>query len=181
MSYALQGSPPRGATLTEQANSQRLCRSMFIGHGIAYVIVFAVIASLAQTVIVWLETGLFAPQIGLGLALAIDTTIMPPLVYVDLLPDNLIASTIILALQTLVWLDLIVRRRHDRGASGIDGMLFLALLIATQLLYVLGAPRQILAGVNLALYALALYLFVVLVLLPGDRGENRYGARPRPT
>jgi hypothetical protein len=43
MSYALEGEPKRNATLTEQANGRRLCRSMFIGHTAGYLLIFAVI------------------------------------------------------------------------------------------------------------------------------------------
>ncbi len=41
MSHALEGTPKPVVTLTEQANGQRLCRSMFIGHSAGYLLIFA--------------------------------------------------------------------------------------------------------------------------------------------
>ena len=36
MSHALEGTPKPAVTLTEQANGQRIPRSMFIGHTVGY-------------------------------------------------------------------------------------------------------------------------------------------------
>jgi hypothetical protein len=43
MSQALEGTPQRGLTLTEQANGQRIGRAMFIGHTAGWLIIFGLI------------------------------------------------------------------------------------------------------------------------------------------
>jgi uncharacterized membrane protein YhaH (DUF805 family) len=112
---------------------------------------------------------------------AADFTSMPPLVHLNFLAGNPVVSGILFALAVLVWLDLIVRRRHDRGRSGIDGLIWMALLVASQVAWVIpSVPPSVAGWLNLLVYAGAIYLFVVLVILPGNRGENRYGPVPRP-
>ena len=42
MSQALEGTPRSTVTLTEQANGQRIPRSMFIGHSAGYLLILAI-------------------------------------------------------------------------------------------------------------------------------------------
>jgi uncharacterized membrane protein YhaH (DUF805 family) len=179
MSHALEGTPKPGLTLTEQANGQRIGRSMFIGHSAGYLIVFSVIQALVETVATGLASGTFY-FVGFRYVLDFDTTIMPPRTHISFIAGNLIVASIIFALQVLVWTDLIVRRRRDRGRSGVDGLVWMGLFIASQVLFLFDGTREAVRWLDLLVYAGALYLFVVLVILPGDTKENRYGAVPRP-
>lgn len=179
MSDALQGTPPRGVTLTEQANGRRIGRSMFIGHSAGYLLVFAVIQALVETVATGLATGTFY-FVGFRYGLYFDTTVMPPSAHISFIDGHLIVACIIFALQVLVWTDLIVRRRRDRGQSGVDGLVWMGLFIASQVLFLFDSTREAVRWLDLLVYAGALYLFVVLVILPGDPKENRYGPVPRP-
>jgi uncharacterized membrane protein YhaH (DUF805 family) len=101
-------------------------------------------------------------------------------VHLDLLSGNIIVKGILLAASTLVWCDLIIRRRHDRNRAGLDGMLWLVLFLASQVLFWLKIMPEFVRWLDLVVCAGALYLFVVLVILPGNPHENRYGAVPRP-
>lgn len=171
MSDALQGAPPRGVTLTEQANGQRIPRSMFIGHTAGYLVVFAI-------VIVGLG------MLGLTQAASYDAVFAvttPPTVlrydYVGLHPYAVLGLSLV---GMIIWTDLTVRRRHDRGRSGVDAVIFQMLLLASVIIHTFADAPDIVGWLDAALVLYALYLFVVLVLLPGDRDENRYGPRPRP-
>lgn len=78
--------------------------------------------------------------------------------------------------------DLAIRRRHDRGRSGIDAFIGLLLLEAAFLTIVMGSlpPQTPPIAVGAVAGLAGLYLLVVLVILPGNRTINRYGARPKP-
>ena len=182
MSHALQGTPRREQSLTEQANGQRLCRSMFIGHGAGYVLIFAVAWLLLNTLridflpagrmVIWFSSARLGPEFS-GL---------PLVSHNNLLAGNVLGNSVLLVLAGLAWCDLIVRRRHDRGQSGIEGVIWVALFVASQFAYQFQLlPTQFVDWLVFVLALGALYLFLVLVLLPGERGENAYGARPRPT
>jgi uncharacterized membrane protein YhaH (DUF805 family) len=171
MSDALQGTPPRGATLTEQANGQRLCRSMFIGHTAGYLLILALaIAALAAL-------GLTRP-VSYDAIFAVTT---PPTVlhyeYIGLHPYAVLGLSL---LGMVIWTDLTVRRRHDRGRSGVDAVIFQILLLASVIIHAFANAPDIVGWLDAVLVLYGLYLFVVLVLLPGNRHENRYGAVPRP-
>src|SRR5689334_18385492 len=45
MSQALEGTPHRGQTLTEQANGQRIGRSMFIGHTVGWLVIVGIVTA----------------------------------------------------------------------------------------------------------------------------------------
>ena len=80
----------------------------------------------------------------------------------------------------IVWTDLTVRRRHDRGRSGVDAVIFQILLLASVIIHTFADAPDIVGYLDAFLVLFGLYLFVVLVILPGNRQENRYGAVPRP-
>lgn len=168
MSDALQGTPPRGVTLTEQANGQRIPRSMFIGHTVGY--------------LVFLIGGLafagFTMPTSYDAIFAVTT---PPTVvhlpYVGLHPYAVLGLSLV---GLVIWSDLTVRRRHDRGRSGVDAVIFQILLLASVIIHTFANAPDIVGYLDAVLVFYGLYLFVVLVILPGNRHENRYGAVPRP-
>jgi uncharacterized membrane protein YhaH (DUF805 family) len=172
MSEALEGTPEPTVSLTEQANGQRIPRSMFIGHTVGYwLILGAVIAALSFV------PGMTGP-VSYDAVLAVTT---PPTVlhfpYMGLHPYAVLGLSIV---AMIVWTDLTVRRRHDRGRSGVDAVIFQILLLASVIIHSFADAPDIVGYLDGFLVLYALYLFVVLVILPGDRGANRYGAVPRP-
>jgi uncharacterized membrane protein YhaH (DUF805 family) len=179
MSHALEGTPKPVVTLTEQANSRRIGRSMFIGHTAGYVIVFLAISIILNGVRFSVEGIGFSFDAMLLYEGRIDLSTIPPIAHLHFLGGNLIVSAVLFAAAVLVSCDLIVRRRHDRGRSGVDGLIWMALLVASQITYTLSLYVAA-VWLDLLVYAGGLYLFVVLVILPGNPGENRYGAVPRP-
>lgn len=171
MSQALEGTPKPAVTLTEQANGQRIPRSMFIGHTAGYLLVLAL-------VIVGLSFAGFTVPTSYDAVFAVTT---PPTVlhfpYVGLHPYAVIGLSVI---AMLVWSDLTIRRRHDRGRSGVDAAIFQILLLASVIIHTFGNAPDIVGYLDAVLVVLGLYLFIVLVIFPGNRGENRYGPVPRP-
>jgi uncharacterized membrane protein YhaH (DUF805 family) len=171
MSTALEGTPKPTVTLTDQANGQRIPRSMFIGHTAGYLIILVLaVAALAFA-------GFVQPT-SYDAVFAVTT---PPTVihfpYMGLHPYAVIGLSVI---AMLVWTDLTVRRRHDRGRSGVDAVIFQILLLASVVIHTFANAPDIVGWLDALLVLYGLYLFVVLVLLPGNRGENRYGPVPRP-
>ena len=171
MSEALTGRPQRGLTLTEQANSRRIGRAMFIGHSAGYLLVLAAIA-------VALAAAGFAQSARYRAVFAITT---PPFVIDEavkvLVPWAMLALALVAA---LVWTDLGVRRRHDRGRSGTDVAIFQILFLASVIIHGFAEAPDITGWLDALLVLYALYLFVLLALLPGTPHENRYGPVPRP-
>jgi uncharacterized membrane protein YhaH (DUF805 family) len=169
MSQALEGAPRPGPTLTEQANSRRIGRATFIGHSIGWLILFGLIG------------GALA-YLGLGREVAYEAVLGfadPPQQIRQLLPGFHPWATIgLAALGFIVWADLGVRRRHDRNRSGADVMLWLTVMLAEVIVHSFDLAPLAVAYVDAALLLGGLYLLVVLVFLPGQPGENRYGPRP---
>lgn len=172
MSQALTGSPQRGVTLTEQANSQRIGRSMFIGHSAGYVLV------LIGIVVALSLTGFAQP----GRYQAVFAVTDPPFVIDQpvtvLVPWAMLALALLAA---LIWTDLGVRRRHDRGRSGVDVVVFQILFLASVVIHGFAYAPDIVGWLDGLLVLYGLYLFFVLVLLPSSAHENRYGPVPRPS
>jgi uncharacterized membrane protein YhaH (DUF805 family) len=171
MSQALEGTPKPVVTLTEQANSLRIPRSMFIGHSAGYLIALAL-------AVVGLGFAGFTQPTSYD---AIFAVTMPPTVihypYVGLHPYGVIGLSVI---AMFVWTDLTIRRRHDRGRSGVDAAIFQILLLASVIIHTFADAPDIVGYLDAVLVVYGLYLFVALVILPGNRHENRYGAVPRP-
>ena len=168
MSSALEGTPKPVLTLTEQANGQRIPRSMYIGHSVGYLLILAAIYfALAMA--------------GLG---------QPSTYYAYFTPNDVVsfgfmglhpyAAVGLAVLAGIIWLDLAVRRRHDRGRSGVDAAIFLILLLASVIVHGFANAPDVVGWLDAFLVLYGVYLFVVLVLLPGTPHENRYGAVPRP-
>lgn len=171
MSYALQGEPKRSATLTEQATGHRLCRSMFIGHTAGYLLIIAVIAGA-------LAYFGFTRPVSYDAVFAVnDPATSLHFAYVGLHPY---ATLGLAALGFIIWTDLTVRRRHDRGRSGVEAVVWQILLLASVILHTFGNAPDIVGYLDALLVLGGIYLFFVLVILPGNREENRYGPRPRP-
>lgn len=172
MLEALEGKPERSTTLTEQANGLRISRSMFIGHTVGYLLVMAVLIAVLAS------TGFTAP----GRYTAVFAVTTPPTIIdvplVGLVPWATMALAV---LGAIVWTDLTVRRRHDRGRSGTDAVIFQILLMASVIIHTFADAPDIVGWLDALLVLFGLYLFVVLVLLPGTPGDNRYGPEPRPS
>ena len=159
MTDALEGSAPTAPTFRDEANSARIGRARFIGHAIGYVLLVTII-----------EVGLTAA--GLRQAQSAGAAIPLPNHWVALAGS---------ALLLLALLDLAVRRRHDRNRSGIDAVVALLLLEAAAVVTVLGllpasVPTMAVGGIAAVA---GLYLLLMLALLPGHAGANRYGPPPR--
>lgn len=171
MSQALEGTPQRGLTLTEQANGRRIGRAMFIGHSVGWLIILGLIVGAL------VAAGFAAP----GRYYATFAVTQPPTV-VDLPIMGLTpwATLSVMVAAMLVWTDLTIRRRHDRGRSGVEAVVFQILLLASVVIHSFANAPDIVGWLDALLVLYGLYLFVVLVLLPGNPGENRYGDVPRP-
>jgi uncharacterized membrane protein YhaH (DUF805 family) len=168
---ALEGAPKPSVTLTEQANGLRIPRSMFIGHTVGYLIALALTAAA-------LSFAGFTQPTSYDAVFAFTT---PPTVihfaYMGLNPYAVIGLSVV---AMFVWTDLTIRRRHDRGRSGVDAAIFQILLLASVIIHTFGNAPDIVGYLDAFLVLFGLYLFLVLVVLPGNRGENRYGPVPRP-
>lgn len=171
MSQALEGTPQRGLSLTEQANGQRIGRAMFIGHTAGWLIILGLVVGAL------VAAGFDEP----GRYHAIFAVTQPPTV-VDLPVMGLTpwATLAVMVVAMLVWTDLTIRRRHDRGRSGVDAVIFQILLLASVIIHSFANAPDIVGWLDALLVLYGLYLFVVLALLPGNSVENRYGDVPRP-
>jgi len=170
MSSALEGPTGRATTLTEQANGSRLARSTFIGHSAGYLIVLALVAAgLAYTGLTW--------PVSYDAVFALAE---PPLVlhlpYTGLHPYATLALALVGA---LIGIDLSVRRRHDRNRSGTGAVIWQMLFVASVIIHSFADAPDIVGYLDAVLVVSGLYLFIVLALLPGTRGDNRYGPPPQ--
>ena len=161
MAHALQGAEAPKPTLREEANAARIGRSRFIGHAVGFILIVLVI-EIALTFAGLKETRQMGAQ-----------SITVPNHWLAL------AGSVVLLLALM---DLAIRRRHDRGRSGIDAFIALLLLEAAFLTTIMGPlPPQVPPIAVSAVAGIAgLYLFVVLMILPSNRHINRYGAPPKP-
>lgn len=158
MTNALEGIEARKPTLREEANAARVGRARFIGHAVGYGLIVLVL------------------EIALTFAGLKDTVQMGATSMT--VPHHwlVLAGSVVLLLALL---DLAIRRRHDRGRSGIDAFIALLLLEGALLATMLGPiPSVPPVAVGAAAGLAGLYLLVMLVLLPGSKSNNRYGAPP---
>ncbi|MEQ1769301.1 MAG: DUF805 domain-containing protein [Devosia sp.] len=147
----------------DAALEDRLPRSRFMGYFVGTLLLAAVLGGV----------GYFAlsPAFKAG-AIAPGT---PPMMVIAVLGGILA----ILAIGFLV--DLAIRRRHDRGAAGHDVPVVIVAMGAVVAVMVLGlVPPDYAIAAQGALGVLGVYLAVVLLILPGTRGPNRYGPQPAP-
>ena len=107
MANALLGPEETKPTLREEANAPRIGRSRFIGHGIGIALVLGAIL--------------------VGVRVLASKAVPDPLLQVTI--DRYVAVAIV-TLFLLALLDLGIRRRHDRGRSGVDCVVALMLLEA---------------------------------------------------
>jgi len=160
MAHALPGAEAPKPTLRDEANAARIGRARFVGHAVGFTLIVLAI-EIALTFAGLKETRPMGA-----------TSMTVPHHWLAL------AGSIVLLLALL---DLAIRRRHDRGRSGVDAFVALVLLEAAFLTGVLGPIPQVPPIAVGAVAGLAgLYLLVVLVILPSSRTINHYGAPPNP-
>jgi uncharacterized membrane protein YhaH (DUF805 family) len=159
MTDALEGPRVKDVTLREQANAPRIGRARFIGNAIGIVLLILLIE--------------------VGLAFAGLKEEAPSGASGAILPSRWV-SLAGSALAFLCLVDLAVRRRHDRGESGVDCAALLLLLELIFAASLFGLLASIPLAVTAAIAGLAgLYLLVVLAVLRGNTGPNAYGQDPR--
>lgn len=178
MTDALEGPRVNGPTLSEQANSPRIGRARFIGNGVGFLILFMAISAAISAVHTRLAGGGWVVSLPF-FRTSTDLTFSPPSLHIGMIGPNVVADSVLLVVATLLWMDLIVRRRRDRGRSGVDGVVWQVLFLLSQGLYQLHILIPVVRWLDLVLAVGAVYLFVVLVILPGTNGPNRYGPDPR--
>lgn len=88
------------------------------------------------------------------------------------------AGLVISLLTAWPWIALGVKRRHDRDFSGNDIVAFAALMLLAQLLGVLGTSGFFVAALNIVLAIWGICLLVLLGILKGTSGDNRFGQDP---
>ena len=160
MANALEGTAPPKPTLREEANAPRIGRARLIGHTVGLVIIMALISVGLSAIGLKESYQLGAPQ------------------PVQLL--NHWAALVLSLLLCCALADLMIRRRHDRGRSGIDCLIGLALLEIGYVAFIFHlTPTAITMGLLGIAGLVLLYLVVMLAILPGSKGANRYGAPPR--
>ena len=159
MTDALEGPRVKEPTLAEQANAPRIGRARFIGHAVGAVLLILLV-----------EVGL--SLVGFKEVRQMGTAEMT-------LPNRwvvLVGSVLVF----LCLLDLALRRRHDRGRTGAGAAIALLALELISVASAFGLLTGILSVAAAAVCGIAgLYLLVVLAILPGTRGPNRYGPDPR--
>jgi uncharacterized membrane protein YhaH (DUF805 family) len=97
------------------------------------------------------------------------------------------------AMQRFYWVSLIVsiviaypyialgvKRRHDRDNNGMDVIIFIGILVLSNLLGGLGLTVNNILGtiIGLVIAVYGIYMLVVLGFLKGTTGANQYGADP---
>ena len=159
MAHALLGPDETKPTLREEANSPRIRRSRFIGHAVGIALLLGAI--------------LF------GIRALATSKIPDPLLQLTI---ERYAAVVVVTLLLLALLDLGIRRRHDRDRSGVDCVVALILLEGIAIAMIFGRvpdglPLEITGGVAALI---GLYLVLMLAIMPGNAGANRYGESPRP-
>jgi len=71
-----------------------------------------------------------------------------------------------------------VKRRHDRNGSGVDVIAFWIVSLLLQFLAVLGVSGGFLQAVGLVMAVWGICLFILLGILKGTPGPNKYGPDP---
>jgi len=88
-------------------------------------------------------------------------------------------SFVLFVLLIVPWAALGVKRRHDRGASGLDLGGFIAFVAIVEVFSNLMADANIvIMGASLIVTVWAICLFVLLGCLKGTAGPNSYGPDP---
>ncbi len=163
MTDALVGTPKPEPTLRQRANAPRIGRARFIGNSLGYLVFVVLVA------VVLLITKLPA------LTDMIKPSPRGPEIFI---PNGAVRVAFTVFMMIFAG-ELAIRRRHDRGASSLSFIVFLELVLGMVVLQNLGPPFEYSRYIDYALYVGGLYFFIVLCLLPGTRGPNRYGPDPR--
>jgi uncharacterized membrane protein YhaH (DUF805 family) len=166
MANALEGTAPPKPSLREEANATRIGRARFIGHAVGYILLFAAIAGGLQFL------GGHVPAL-----LETITLTTPSGPVTAPLLNRWIVLVLVLLLMAAIG-ELAIRRRHDRNHTSADVIVWMELLLASLVLHLFGPALDALRWFDLGLGVIGLYVLVVLVLLPGTRGPNRYGPAP---
>jgi uncharacterized membrane protein YhaH (DUF805 family) len=170
MTDALQGQQPKGTTFREQSNARRIGRARFLGHTAGYLVILALIGGALAFAGFRAGAGYHAVFVGMTPPYEINFD------YPGLNPWVALGLSI---LGFLLFTDLTVRRRHDRNRRGTDAVIWQVLLLANSILHTFNLAPYVVGWLDGVLVLSGIYLFVVLVLLPGTRGPNRYGPDPR--
>ena len=157
----------RAPTITQFANSQRINRARFIGNWIGVTLVVMLLGLLYMSL--GLAIG-FVPPFYIVSTPAPGTTLIVPGAFA-LLAINLVYLVLVA--------DLSLRRRHDRNRSGVEVIVWLEVTTGLVIGELFRPGTTELLGFAAVSGLLALWLFIVLVFLPGTRGPNRYGEDPR--
>lgn len=104
------------------------------------------------------------------------------------------SSLVLLVVSAYPGYCLLVKRRHDRNSSGRDVLVYFAAMFTVSAWQATGAPMADVDGetmpvpdpfmISLIFLAFGIYMLVVLGLLKGTDGANRYGPdplQPQPT
>lgn len=154
-------------TITELANSSRIGRARFIGNAIGALLVMAAV------------TGLY---MALGLAIGFRPpfyNVLAPKPGATLIVPSAMAALILSLLYLAIFIDLAIRRRHDRNRTGVDVIVWAEFAIAAHIGALFGPNDPALLAFDIPAALLGLWLLVALVFLPGTKGPNRYGEDPR--
>jgi uncharacterized membrane protein YhaH (DUF805 family) len=71
-----------------------------------------------------------------------------------------------------------IKRRKDRGSSGLDVVAYWVLAILANLLGLFGAEGFYVSAMQVVLLVWSVCLFVLLAVLRGTPGPNQYGPDP---
>lgn len=163
MTDALLGPPKREPTLRERANAPRIGRARFIGNAVGYLLVVLIVAAAV----------VLAKVPSLTETVSLRSSPMPLTV-----PNAWVRVGLTAVLMLFVG-ELAIRRRHDRAASSIDVIVWLELVLGAVVLQNFAPRFEYSLWIDGVLAAIGLYFIVVLCILPGTRGPNRYGPDPR--
>jgi uncharacterized membrane protein YhaH (DUF805 family) len=163
MSDALAGTPRPEPTLRQRANAPRIGRARFIGNTLGYLVFVAIVAVVLLITKVPALTDMIKPSP------------RQPEIFI---PNGGVRVAFTVFLMIFAG-ELAVRRRHDRGASSLSFIVFLELVLGMVVLQNLGPAFEYSQYIDYGLGLIGLYFFIVLCLLPGTKGPNRYGDDPR--
>lgn len=92
---------------------------------------------------------------------------------------NPVAGLFVSLINAALMLTIGIKRRHDRDFSGIDLVAFVALSLLSQIFISLGwLSGAFGATLSVVLFVWGICLFILLGILKGTSGPNRYGPDP---
>jgi len=178
-------------TIRDFANSRRISRARFIGNMMGVLLILVLLEQLVIFVAVYA-----------GASPLLVMVVAPPTGSTFYLPSAGVALFFGL-LFLLFFLDLGIRRRHDRDRSGVDVIVWAEIYVGALVLFLFGPPHAValpelpggksVSAIGWAftvatpeqwvfvgvLLVIGLRLLGALLFMPGTRGPNRYGEDPR--